>query len=160
MQLRVRSGYSLGVAGVVLDGDRVLFVRRMHEPNLGRWTFPSGWVMAQEPIEEAVLREVEEETGLQTQVVGVIGLRNRVSPNDNNLVINFLLRPLAGEPAPDMVEVDGARYFPFAEALEDPDVIELNRLLVLKILAGDYSLFVPIPCPPTPALPGRYSAFY
>ena len=160
MQLRLRSGYSLGVAGLVFDGERMLFVRRVHEPNRGRWTFPSGWVMAQEPIEEAVVREVEEETGLQAEVVGVLGLRNRVSPNDNNLVINFLLRPLAGQPTPDMVEVDGARYFTIEEALAEPGIIELNRLLVRKVAAGGFSLFLAVPCPPTPGLPGRYSAFY
>jgi len=160
MRVRERSGYSLGVAGIVVAEERVLLVRRMHEPNRGRWTFPSGYVEVAESVDEAVLREVKEETGVEAQIVGVIGLRNRVSPNDNNLLLFFLLRPGAGEPMPDGVEVDGARYFPFAEALGNPEVIELNRTVLRRVAEGEISPFLSEPCPPTPGLLARrYVAF-
>ena len=70
MELRTRCGYSLGVAGAVVAGERILMVRRMHEPNRGRWTFPSGWVGATESVDQAVVREIEEETGVRAEVVG------------------------------------------------------------------------------------------
>ncbi|MCL4465529.1 MAG: NUDIX domain-containing protein [Chloroflexi bacterium] len=159
MQLRLRSGFSFGVAGVVLDGERVLLVRRMHEPNRGRWTFPSGWVKSDEGLHEAVAREIKEETGVEAEVIGVVGLRQRISPNDNNLVVNFLLRPLAGEPAPDNVEVDGAAYFELQAALANPDLIALNKAIVRKLIVDRQACLEAAPCPPTPGLPGRYFAF-
>ncbi len=159
MELRVRCGYSLGVGGVVLSGGRVLLVRRLHEPNRGRWTFPSGYVNAEESVEQAAVREVAEETGVRAEVVGVVGLRNRVSPNDNNLVLFFLMYPREGEPVADGVEVDDARYFTFAEALANADAIELNKMVIRKVMAGG-GLFLPTDCPPTPGLAAlRYVAF-
>lgn len=152
MELRARSGYSLGVAGAVVSRDRVLLVRRLHEPNRGRWTFPSGYVGPFERIDEAIVREVAEETGVHAEVVGVLGVRNRVSPNDNNLLVFFLLRPLAGEPRPDGDEVDGADYFPFDEALAHPGLIELNRTVLARLVDGSAAIHYPADCPPTPGL--------
>lgn len=161
MELRMRSGYSLGVAGAVVDGDRVLLVRRMHEPNRGRLTFPSGYVRREESVEQAVAREIKEETGVEAEVTGVLGVRNRVSPNDNNLLLFFQLRPVAGAPAPDGVEVSEARYFTFAEAIDNPDLIELNKQVVRKLAQGGQACsFRTIECPPTPGLLAlRYVAF-
>lgn len=158
--LRRRSGFSLGVSSVVISDGSVLLVRRMHEPNRGRWTFPSGYVGDEERADEAAAREVLEETGVHTEVVGVVGLRQRVSPDDNNVLIFFAMRPLAGEPRADNTEVDGAAYFPIEEALANPDFIEVNKRVLRKVLtdpAGHLSLE---DCPPTPGLPAlAYIAF-
>lgn len=160
MELRSRSGYSLGVAGVVLLDECVLLVRRLHEPNKGRWTFPSGYVGAAESIDEAAVREVLEETGVRADVVGVVGLRNRVSPKDNNVVLFFLMHAREGEPVPDGEEVDAARYFSLAEALACPDFIELNKMVVRKVVANGGQPLLPAECPPTPGLLAlRYVAF-
>ena len=64
------------VAAVVLvssDGKLVL-VRRDIEPAMGRWSFPSGYVDRGEPVEEAAIREVKEETSLDVRLTGLIGL--------------------------------------------------------------------------------------
>jgi ADP-ribose pyrophosphatase YjhB (NUDIX family) len=58
------------------DGDalELLLVRRNHEPALGRWAFPSGFVDAGEVVEEAARREVREEAGLEVAIDGLIGV--------------------------------------------------------------------------------------
>lgn len=64
------------VAAVVLislDGKLVL-VRRGIEPALGRWSFPSGYVDRGERVEDAAVREVLEETGLEVEVNRLVGL--------------------------------------------------------------------------------------
>jgi ADP-ribose pyrophosphatase YjhB (NUDIX family) len=64
----------VGVGVVVeMDGGIVLG-RRNHEPNLGRWSFPSGFVDAGEVIEEAAAREVEEETGVKVTIDRLLGV--------------------------------------------------------------------------------------
>ena len=61
--------------GVVAESDgRILLTRRAHEPMLGRWSFPSGFVDAGEVVEEAAVREVEEETGVRVSIERLLGV--------------------------------------------------------------------------------------
>lgn len=143
---------SLGAAGVVLREGRVLLVRRLFEPFKGRWTLPSGYVEKDESIDDAVKREVLEETGVYTEVVGVVGVRNRVSPGDNNLLIAFRLIPLSGEAAPDGVEVDRAEFIPIEEALASDEVIPITRLVLRGVVDHPEFALMEQECPPPPGL--------
>ncbi len=44
---------------------KVLLIQRQHEPYEGRWALPGGFVEEEETLEEAALRELQEETGVQ-----------------------------------------------------------------------------------------------
>jgi 8-oxo-dGTP diphosphatase len=61
--------------GVVVELDgKVVLGKRGHEPMLGRWSFPSGFLDAGEVVEEAAAREVEEETGLKVSIDRLLGV--------------------------------------------------------------------------------------
>ena len=61
--------------GVVVEMDGAIVLGlRAHEPNLGRWSFPSGFVDAGEALEAAAIREVEEETGLKVRIDRLLGV--------------------------------------------------------------------------------------
>ena len=66
------------VAGVIaaIDG-RVVMVRRNMEPGIGRWTFPAGFVDRGESVEEAAVREMEEESGLKVRLNGLVGVYSK-----------------------------------------------------------------------------------
>jgi ADP-ribose pyrophosphatase YjhB (NUDIX family) len=49
----------------VVEGGAVLLVRRLNPPDAGRWGFPGGKIETGEPIHEAAVRELYEETGLR-----------------------------------------------------------------------------------------------
>jgi 8-oxo-dGTP diphosphatase len=61
------------VGAVVLDDDRLLLIRRGHGPAAGHWSLPGGRVEFGETMVEALVREVQEETGLEVVVGDYIG---------------------------------------------------------------------------------------
>ena len=85
-------------AGVVLDGPRVLLVRRGIEPYRGTWTVPAGYQELDEDPRCTALREVREETGIEAEVVRLFDvLFVADDPRRPANVAVFLCRPLGGE---------------------------------------------------------------
>jgi 8-oxo-dGTP diphosphatase len=62
-----------GAALLIVEGDRVLLVQRAHEPFLGQWMLPAGFVEYGEFAEESAVREAEEETHLRVDLIGLWG---------------------------------------------------------------------------------------
>ena len=81
----------------VRDG-RILLVRRNHEPMLGRWSFPSGFVDAGEVVAEAAAREVREEAGVEVRVEQLLGVYS--TPGNPVVFIAYAGVIVSGEPAP------------------------------------------------------------
>ncbi len=104
------STFSLGVGGIVVRDNKVLFIRRGQDPGKGRWTIPGGYVEQDEPFEEAVVREMYEETGVRSEVQGILAARNSLNERDSNVYIVFALKDLGGGPECDGVEVDRAEF--------------------------------------------------
>ncbi len=64
--------------GVVVEKDGgIVLGRRNHDPKMGCWSFPSGFVDAGEVPEDAAVREVEEETGVLVQLDRLLGVYSR-----------------------------------------------------------------------------------
>jgi ADP-ribose pyrophosphatase YjhB (NUDIX family) len=74
----------VGVGAVILDGDRVLLVKRGQPPSQGKWSIPGGLIDLGERIEDAVRREVLEECGVRVRLLGICGVieRVRLAPDD------------------------------------------------------------------------------
>lgn len=68
----------VGVGAIVVDRGRVLLVQRGHEPSKGKWSLPGGMLEIGESLADGVVREVEEETGLQVEVIELIELIDRI----------------------------------------------------------------------------------
>lgn len=64
----------VAVAALVEDQNRVLLVRRAHNPERGKWALPAGYVDDGENPAVAVVREVREETGLDVAVVALLSV--------------------------------------------------------------------------------------
>ncbi|MFC2062307.1 NUDIX hydrolase, partial [Elusimicrobiota bacterium] len=57
----------------------VLMIKRAVGPQIGRWALPSGFIELEETPQEAALRELKEETGLEGKVENLIGVYRQVS---------------------------------------------------------------------------------
>lgn len=78
--------------------DRLLALRRAHEPCLGEWDLPGGFIDAGEAPAAAILREIREETGLEAELTGVLGAYSSVygETGRHTVDIGFRARVVGG----------------------------------------------------------------
>jgi 8-oxo-dGTP diphosphatase len=92
----------VGVGAVVLDGDRVLLIKRGNEPLKGQWSLPGGSVEIGETLETAIAREVREETGLAVEVGPIVEVLDRITRDAGGRVehhfvlVDFVCRATEG----------------------------------------------------------------
>ena len=72
----------VGVGAVVIDGTKVLLVRRGNEPLKGEWSLPGGAVELGETLQQGVVREVLEETGLVVVPAGIVDVLDRITQEE------------------------------------------------------------------------------
>jgi 8-oxo-dGTP diphosphatase len=72
----------LSVAAVVVHDGRVLLIRRAKAPDAGEWSIPGGAVELGESLEDALRREIREETGLDVAVGRLLEIYERVERDD------------------------------------------------------------------------------
>ncbi len=83
----------LGAGGVVIDeSGAVLLVLETAGSKAGKWSFPAGKVEPGERIVDAMVREVEEETGLVVEPVDVLGLYHSVATAEASYGLNVIFR--------------------------------------------------------------------
>ena len=141
---RYNTGYNVGVGGAVVHEDRLLLVRRASRRGRGNWQVPGGFIEPDETIEQAVIREVMEESGVKTEVRGVLGIRNRYDPDvDNSLYVVLLLNPLDSKPQPDNHEVDRAGFFSLEEIRGLEQVPAINLEIAERALSTDRRILDP-----------------
>jgi 8-oxo-dGTP diphosphatase len=103
--VRPASSSPIIAVGAVIWNDRkeVVLIRRGTPPRKGQWSIPGGKLEWGETLEQALLREVREETGLIVDIVGLIEIVNSMTRNEAGAVthhyvlIDFTARHVSGE---------------------------------------------------------------
>jgi 8-oxo-dGTP diphosphatase len=129
---RKRGNVWLAVAGVVESTDgKWLVVKKKYGGLKGKWSFPAGFVEPNETLDEAIIREVKEETGIHCQVKGIIGIRSGVIKGEisDNMVI-FALKALNHEIVIQDHELYEAKFLHQFELEKDEDSSLLIRTFI------------------------------
>jgi ADP-ribose pyrophosphatase YjhB (NUDIX family) len=127
--------WDVGVSAIVVRDGRVLLVRYAYEKRKGMWTLPGGYAQHDETLDQAALRELKEEAGLDGEPRGIVSVRTRVTEEGGAVFVGFRVTA-EGEPTPDNYEVDAARFFNREELLTLDPVMELSRQVGLAVLAA------------------------
>jgi ADP-ribose pyrophosphatase YjhB (NUDIX family) len=126
--------WDVGVTGAVVRDGKVLFVRRNYEPSKGTWTLPGGFAEHIETLDEAVKRELREETGVEVKVLGVVGVRTRYTEKHGAVLVIFRCALIAGEPLADDYEISAAEFFDAEQIRTLEPVFPLSRDIALRVL--------------------------
>jgi mutator protein MutT len=92
----------VGVGGVVVIDGRVVLIRRGKEPLRGRWVIPGGTVELGETLQEALVREMQEETGLVVRPRDVVLVFDRIQRDGpaveyHYVVVDYTCEYVSGE---------------------------------------------------------------
>jgi len=93
----------LAVSAAIFRDGRVLIVRRARAPAKGVYTLPGGGVELGETLEQAVIREIREETALDIEPIELVGFRQAIARDAAGrverhfVILPFAARYVAGE---------------------------------------------------------------
>jgi len=129
------------VGAIITTGRGILLIRRGHEPEPGRWSLPGGRIEAGETDQQALVREVREETGLEVIPGPLIGAVDRPRPDGRVLVIRDYAATVTGGTLAAGDDADDARWFSVRDLAGLPLTTGLAEAL------NDWGVLAPVPSP-------------
>jgi len=130
----------VGVGALIVDAGRVVLIKRGHEPLKGEWSIPGGLLEVGETLRQAAEREALEETGLVVRATELLGVFDRVIPDDHHrtiyhyVLIDFLCEKISGDLSAS-ADAAEARWFTLDEIEElqlAEDTAEVIRTAIAK----------------------------
>lgn len=125
----------VSVVDAIIEKDgKVVLIQRGKEPFKGRLALPGGHVKYREMVEDAVVREIKEETGLEIEPLEILGVYSdpQRDPRDPNRIDTvFIAKLISGEPKADS-DAKEAGFF-------DPEKLKKEELAFDHFqIIGDY----------------------
>lgn len=113
--------------GAILKNKKILLIKRKNEPFKGKWALPGGFVEYGEKVEDAVVREVYEETGLKTKIRDIVGIYSDPNrdPRGHTVTVVYFLDIQSGE-LKSSDDASDAKFFDLKDLPElsfDHDII-------------------------------------
>jgi 8-oxo-dGTP diphosphatase len=125
------------VGAIIFKQDSVLLIQRGKAPSLGKWSIPGGTVHLGESLEDAVVREVQEETRLTVRPRRIGKVIDRIFRDEEGrvqyhfVIVDYLCEPLEGEPQPRS-DAAAVGYFKIKD-LEGLDMTEGTAEVIREV---------------------------
>ncbi|VVB97992.1 ADP-ribose pyrophosphatase [uncultured archaeon] len=98
---------------VVIKDGKILLVKRDTEPFRGFWALPGGRLEGDETLEQCCTREAKEESGIDVEIVRLIGIYSDPNRDPRKIItMCFLCRPKGGKESPQQGEISEVEWFP------------------------------------------------
>lgn len=126
----------VGVGGILIENGKILLIKRATEPNKGLWTIPGGKIKFGEKIEDALKREMLEETGLEVEILDLEDIYELIMSNGevryHYIILDYRVRRISGEPksSTDALEL---KWFS-KEELKHIETTETMKKLLGKLI--------------------------
>lgn len=124
----MRKTPAITVDGILFKNNSILLVQRKYAPFQGRWALPGGFVQYGEKTEDAVIREIFEETNVKTKIHSLFGVYSdpHRDPRGHTITIVYLLESISGDP----------------RAGDDADSVKFFKINALPTLAFDHEVII------------------
>jgi mutator protein MutT len=76
----------VGVGAIIIQNGKILLEKRKNDPGRGKWSIPGGLVELGESLEQTVIREVQEETGLVVDAPELVDVVNQATLDESGKV--------------------------------------------------------------------------
>ena len=97
----MKKPYKIAAKAIIFQQDRVLVLRKSEAERLAKnhhgWDFPGGGLEPDEPIMEALAREVWEETGLRVKVISPVYIYDEVQEEKHLVILKFVCHQPEGD---------------------------------------------------------------
>lgn len=136
----------LAAAGIVVKDQKWLVVKKKYGGLKGLWSFPAGFVNEGETVDEAAIREVQEETGIKTKVKDIVGIRTGVINEviSDNMIV-FLLEDIGGEISVQEYELEDVSYMTRQQLEADPNTSMMVHLFLKQLRQKTFETVTPDP---------------
>ncbi|KAG6501780.1 nudix hydrolase 8-like isoform X1 [Zingiber officinale] len=123
--LPANASHQVGVGGfIVSEKNEILVVQEKYcsSTSVGGWKLPTGFIHESEEIFSGVVREVKEETGIDTEFLEVVAFRHahHLAFGKSDLFFICMLRPISNEIKIDEQEIKAAKWMPLDEFTKQP----------------------------------------
>ncbi len=88
--------FNIRVTGILIENEKILLVKQKVNDKRN-WSLPGGKLEQGETIEQGIIREMKEETGLDVEIIRLLYLCDVSASNNTLLHISFLLKRVAGK---------------------------------------------------------------
>lgn len=121
----------VGVGAVIIENGTILLEKRKNDPGRGKWSIPGGLVELGESLEQTVIREVKEETGLVVDAPELVDVVSQTTLDEGGrvkyhfVIVDYLVKLKSGtaRAASDAADLEWVRF----DEVEQKDLIKSFR---------------------------------
>ena len=125
----------VGVGVLTRNRERYLLIKRAADPDAGLWSIPGGLVEVGEKAADAAVREMKEETGLDVEITGILGVVDKIVRDEearikyHYVIIDYIATPKGGSlrAASDALDARWLEAEEFPQYELSPTLVELLK---------------------------------